>query len=129
MASRQLLWALVFVVAVLAATANPSLGQTTGEEASRPSTPIRLAEQTLVAPQPPIAPDPLELPGRRAELQTWTREYARWREWADEWWGRAQPGVFDGYQARRRKPDPPVWLFDACRDLRDAESTLADASP
>ena len=126
MTSRQLLWVLVVVVAALAATASPSLGQTT-EKAWRPSTPIRLAEQTLVARQPPIAPDPTELPGRRAELQAWTREYARWKEWADQWWGRAQPGFFDGYQARRPKPDPPAWLFDACRNLTDPARTLADA--
>ena len=127
MAALQLPWVFGVVVAALAATANPSLGQTTGEGEWRPSTPVQLAEQTLVAPQRPSEPHPLDLPGRRAELEAWTREYVRWKEWADQWWGRAQPGVFDGYQARRRKPDPPVWLCDACRGFADAESPLADA--
>ena len=51
---------------------------------------------------------------RATELKRWMHVYTEWKEWADKWRGKREPGWF-GTRERKAKPDPPVWLADYCR--------------
>lgn len=62
---------------------------------------------------------------RAAELQTWIRAYTEWKEWADQWRGKREPGWF-GDRDRRAKPDPPAWLPEYCRVSDAIEGTFAE---
>jgi hypothetical protein len=68
----------------------------------------------------PVAHRALDAPGlpdlaiRRDELRKWIDDYSEWNEWAQRWTNRRQPGVFTGSRERRRRPDPPDWLFGYC---------------
>jgi hypothetical protein len=53
------------------------------------------------------------------EVQRWTREYDEWEKWAARWLNRRQPGFWDPALARTKKPDPPIWLEDACELLAE----------
>ena len=125
MRSRQIRWTIVAVVVSLF-TANPSPAQTSDGQAVLPAKPIPLVEQLLILPVWPPDVDAFELARRMAGLQAWVLEYTEWKEWEARWSGRPEPGLF-GPRERRRKPDPPAWLFDDCRDLVGVEGTLADA--
>lgn len=61
---------------------------------------------------------------RLAELREWIHAYTKWKEWADKWLGKREPGVF-GARDRREKPDPPDWLADYCRTTPVIEGTFA----
>jgi len=49
------------------------------------------------------------------ELDAWIREYTAWAKWFAEWRNTPEPGWM-GSRDRRQRPDPPVWLSDACVD-------------
>ena len=58
------------------------------------------------------------------ELRTWMRAYTEWKEWADKWRGKREPGWF-GVRERRTKPDPPTWLPEYCRMSLEIENEFA----
>lgn len=66
----------------------------------------------------PATPAPgLAIPdaaARRDELNKWVRDFNKWKNWADTWGNRREPGWFSGSKARRPRPDPPIWLFEEC---------------
>ena len=61
---------------------------------------------------------------RLEELRQWIHAYTDWKQWADKWLGKRQPGVF-GARDRREKPDTPDWLPDYCRTTAVIEGTFA----
>jgi hypothetical protein len=69
--------------------------------------------------QTPTADQP-----RVSELQEWIRAYTEWKDWADKWRGKVEPGLF-GPRARKGKPDPPSWLSDYCRTSVVVEDAYA----
>jgi hypothetical protein len=75
----------------------------------------------LLSPNPVSASD-----DRLTELTTWMRAYTDWKEWADKWFGKVEPGLF-GPRARRPKPAPPVWLADECRRPDIVDVTFTEA--
>jgi hypothetical protein len=97
-AVTQIFWVTAVMVTSLAATASPALGQTSDPQALPP------AEHAASAGK-----------ARLAELQEWMRAYTEWKEWIEKWRGKPEPGWF-GVRERKAKPDPPVWLFDYCRN-------------
>src|SRR4029078_9319333 len=54
---------------------------------------------------------------RQEELDKWNEKFSRWKEWAATWGNRREPGWFSSARSRRPKPDPPLWLFDACKSV------------
>lgn len=62
---------------------------------------------------------------REAELRKWVHAYTEWKEWADEWLGKREPGWF-GDRPRRPKPSPPEWLPEYCRNSTEVEGTFAE---
>lgn len=48
------------------------------------------------------------------ELDQWIEDFTAWQAWAETWGNRREPGWFRSARARRPKPDPPLWLFEAC---------------
>ena len=69
---------------------------------------IPLAHRALDAPGLP------DLAIRRDELRKWIDDYSEWKEWAQRWGNRRQPGVFTGSRERRPRPVPPDWLSGYC---------------
>ena len=61
---------------------------------------------------------------RAAELQKWMRAYTEWKEWAEKWRGKQEPGWF-GPRERKAKPQPPAWLPDYCRTYPVSEDAFA----
>jgi len=93
---------------VFALVASSAAAQSTDE----PPLPSRSVPLTLFA----VVPQPLELVISQQqidELAQWTRDFIEWQTWSDRWLGRHQPGFFVPAK-REKKPDPPVWLSDAC---------------
>jgi len=92
----------------------------------------RATAQTTNPSQAP--PDPqstgivsVDLSGDRlAELAQWTKEYNAWKEWADQWRNRREPGLLRSVRKRRQPPIPPEWLPDACRLVGDEAGALAE---
>ena len=61
-------------------------------------------------------------PQRMQEVGEWTRAFDEWQKWAAQWLNRRQPGLWSATLERNKKPDPPVWLEDACQLLGDDEN-------
>jgi hypothetical protein len=103
----------VVILAVLTAT-SPASAQT-GDSGNAPLTgqAIPLAEPGIRAPYLVK----LDSSKRREELDTWVRDFAKWKDWAETWGNRREPGWFSGSRARRPRPDPPLWLFEECDGL------------
>ena len=79
--------------------------------------------------QPPQAtphlPDQAELVARARALTQWVDDYNRWKRARDE---RDEKGLASSPREVRRKPDPPEWLFEDCRDVIFSDKGLwADA--
>ncbi len=72
------------------------------------------------------APDARAWPGHLAEIEQWTRDYAEWRAWFEQWRNRREPGWF-GIRPRRERPDPPASLAAACPVGSIETGALADA--
>ncbi|HLG58929.1 MAG TPA: hypothetical protein VI485_26525 [Vicinamibacterales bacterium] len=126
MGHQRVLSILIAVVASLIITAKASSAQTSDDgPAALPAAPIPLAGQLVVPPALPVALDSAELARRIAALRQWTREYSDWIEWNERWQGRMEPGLF-GVRERRKKPAPPAWLLDECRNVTEADDTLAN---
>jgi hypothetical protein len=95
--------------------------------AQTPDPPRLLPSQTIgtgVAPLPGL--DGMALEQRMLEVTEWAADYTAWKRWSETWLNRREPGWF-GPQDRKKRPEPPPFLADDCRDLFDTEGTLADA--
>src|SRR4051812_8817718 len=55
------------------------------------------------------APDGLTPGERLASLERWTREYAEWQAWFDQWRNTREPGWL-GTRSRHPRPETPAWL-------------------
>jgi len=126
MAYKHAVPILITVVAVLSATATPSVAQTSEGQAVLPATPVPRVEQMVTPSVSLVLEDPAELAKRVSALEQWTREFTEWREWQEQWKGRPEPGLFTT-RDRRPKPEPPAWLFDDCENLVDVEDIRAEA--
>jgi hypothetical protein len=111
-------WTLVIVLgAVVGASPAPARAQ-----APLPAHAIPLAREALAAP----ALESSDAGARLEELERWIGEFSAWKEWADQWRNRRQPGWFSDFRTRRERPDPPPWLFGRCGELLDETGAMAD---
>lgn len=54
---------------------------------------------------------------RSDELSKWLKEYREWEKWYELWGNRiAKNGEGFDIWERKKRPGPPAWLEDACRD-------------
>src|SRR5688572_6707370 len=113
----------IVLMICLTAGASSSLAQTHDDQTLLPATSVLLVEPVIA---PSTSSAVVDEAGRLAAMRQWTREYTDWKKWYDRWKGKPEPGWL-GHRERRQKPDPPVWLFDACEDLTEPESSMADA--
>ena len=114
----------IVLMICLTAGASSSLAQTPDDQTLLPATSVPLAEPVIA---PSTSSAIVDEAGRIAAVRQWTREYMDWKKWYDQWKGKPEPGWL-GLRERRQKPDPPVWLFDACnQDLVEAEGPMVDA--
>jgi len=97
---------------ILVCIAPLAVAQSTDERhlAARP---IVLPPVELVPDSPTVVVSQLQI----QELEQWTRDFAAWQEWADQWLNRRQPGQWSYMLERRQKPTRPVWLDDVCELL------------
>jgi hypothetical protein len=120
--ARSIPLVLIFVTA----GASSTLAQTHDDQTVLPATPVPLVEPAVAPSASSAMEHAVDQTGRIAAMRQWTREYTEWKKWHDRWKGKPEPGWFSTRE-RRQKPDPPIWLFDACQDLADVESSMADA--
>src|SRR4030095_12510701 len=100
----------VVILAVLTTTSSAwAQASDTGDQ-SLPGRTIPVVERET---QPPVLPM-WDTAARHAELDTWIEDFSQWQVWAATWGNRREPGWFRSARARRPKPDPPLWLFQAC---------------
>jgi hypothetical protein len=71
-------------------------------------------------------PDAAQSARRLRELRRWIADYDHWKRWYETWRNRREPGWVH-QRDRRHRPDPPVWLDDACRELAEDQGVLVDA--
>jgi hypothetical protein len=80
--------------------------------------PVRAQEQTQV-------PRPL-IEQRSDELAKWLKEYRAWEKWFEQWGNRVEKNFNnDLIWARKKRPEPPAWLAQACRDDLVVDDQLA----
>jgi hypothetical protein len=75
------------------------------------------------------APAPIpSLEQRTEELSTWLKEYRAWEKWYELWGNRVARNA-SGFQVweRKKRPEPPAWLPDVCRDAFTVDDQLASA--
>jgi len=71
-------------------------------------------------------PDETQWGQRLGEMQRWITDYENWKRWYEVWRNKPEPGWI-GHRDRRRRPDPPTWLDDECRDVVQDHGILVDA--
>ena len=82
--------------------------------------PVQAQEQTQI-PAPSVEQ-------RSDELAKWLKEYRAWEKWFEQWGNRVEKNFNnDAIWARKKRPDPPVWLAAACRDDLVIDEQLASA--
>ena len=113
----------VVTLGVLALATTSVLAQDDASSRSTvlPGNAIPLVDHALRAPDIPDASR------RHDELEKWIDEYSEWKQWAQRWANRRQPGVFSGSRERRQRPDPPTWLLDQCESGIDASDKMIEA--
>ena len=59
----------------------------------------------------------LTIEQRSDELSRWLKEYREWERWFELWGNRVarNPNGFEIWE-RKKRPEPPAWLGEACRD-------------
>jgi hypothetical protein len=82
--------------------------------------PVRAQEQAQV-------PGPL-IGQRSDELSKWLKEYRDWEKWFELWGNRVARNAND-FQiwGRKKRPEPPAWLADECRESLVVDDLLASA--
>jgi hypothetical protein len=105
----------VLAVNTSASAQTPSASAQTQDAGNQliPGRAIPVAER---ATQPPGLPM-WDTAARQEELDKWIEEFSDWQEWAATWGNRREPGWFTSARNRRPRPDPPLWLFDACKSV------------
>ena len=103
----------VLTATVLTATSSASAQTPDTGDRSLPGRTIPLAERAI---QPPALPM-WDTAARQEELDAWIEDFSQWQAWAATWGNRREPGWFRSARARRPKPDPPLWLFQACEGV------------
>lgn len=73
------------------------------------------------------APELLDLAKRHEEIKQWVVEFSEWKQWAERWGNRRQPGLLTSSRERRPRPDPPSWLFGHCESGFDASAESLEA--
>ena len=65
---------------------------------------------------------------RSGELARWLKEYREWERWFELWGNRVakNPSGFEIWE-RKKRPEPPAWLDEACRDGVVADDQLTTA--
>jgi len=88
----------------------------------------------LAASAAPVrAQEQAPIPGASAELRSdelakWLKEYRAWEKWFEHWGNRvARNSNNDQIWARKRRPEPPAWLAQTCRDELVVDDQLASA--
>lgn len=65
---------------------------------------------------------------RLDELAQWLRLYDEWEEWFELWGNRVARNFHDQpIWKRKKRPDPPVWLEEACQGFLGAQPLLERA--
>jgi hypothetical protein len=65
---------------------------------------------------------------RSEELSTWLKEYRAWEKWFELWGNRvARNGNDVPLWERKKRPEPPAWLAEVCRDEIMVDDQLASA--
>ena len=88
----------------------------------------------LAASAAPVrAQDQAQVPGpssekRSEELSKWLKEYREWEQWFELWGNRVARNNSD-FQiwGRKKRPDPPAWLAEVCRDNVVVDDQLSSA--
>jgi hypothetical protein len=82
--------------------------------------PVRTQEQAQ-------APGPLT-EQRSDELSKWLKEYGAWEKWFELWGNRVARNASDFHiWDRKKRPEPPSWLEEVCRDGLVVDDQLAKA--
>ena len=62
------------------------------------------------------------------ELTKWLKEYRAWEKWFEQWGNRVERNFNnDQIWTRKKRPEPPVWLAQACREDLVVDDQLASA--
>jgi len=65
---------------------------------------------------------------RSDELAKWLKEYRAWETWFEQWGNRVERDFHnDQIGGRKKRPDPPAWLAQACGDELIVDDQLASA--
>lgn len=71
------------------------------------------------------APDGIGPSERLTSLARWSRDYAEWQAWFQQWRNTREPG-WVGSRSRHPRPAPPSWLAGECPVPADEGTPLAD---
>jgi len=69
---------------------------------------------------------PADWEQRADQLRAWLSEDSEWKAWYEKFRNRPERG-WAGYEDRRKRPEPPLWLEAECASLLDAEGLLGAA--
>jgi hypothetical protein len=88
-----------------------------------------LATSATPARAQELAPVPAPLTEHRSdELSTWLKEYRAWERWYERWGNRlAKNGADFPIWERKKRPEPPAWLAEVCRDAVMVDDQLSSA--
>jgi len=103
----------VVILAVLAGSSSASAQTPDPDAQVIAGRTIPVAAQATRAPGLPF----WDTAAHQEELDKWIEEFTDWQEWAATWGNRREPGWFRSARSRRAKPDPPLWLFEACDNV------------
>jgi hypothetical protein len=113
-----------FVILAVATATSPALAQRS--ESGAPPLAGQAIPFAHLAVHAPVLAMP-DAAARREELDKWVRDFTKWKNWAETWGNRREPGWFSGSRARRPRPDPPIWLFEECDGLAASGGASEDA--
>ena len=65
---------------------------------------------------------------RSDELAKWLKEYRAWEKWFEQWGNRVERNFNnDQIWTRKKRPQPPAWLAETCRNELVIDDQLASA--
>src|SRR5262245_7852503 len=112
----------IVLLGVVATSSTSAQTAETDDHAPVAARAIPIANRALLAPAL-VAPDS----AHQDELEKWVASFTAWKEWNEQWGNRREPGWFTESRQRRKRPEPPVWLFARCSDVSDDSETIAEA--
>ena len=113
---------IVLLGVVTATTSTFAQTPESDDHAPVPARAIALANRALTAPAL-VVPDS----AYQDALAKWVANFTAWKAWNEQWGNRREPGWFTDYRQRKKRPDPPVWLFARCTQVSDDNETIAEA--